>query len=318
MQLLFINGRLLRSTLLAGAWSAGYSTFTMTQRQPYGVLFVDLPPDHVDPNVHPTKSDVRLRFPDRTSDAVRRAISSTLGRLAGERLGRALSLAPSSSFSSVAPASFSVASGRYEGTVIEAQSLFAPEVAPPPAASLRILAQLDDTFILATDGAALVLIDQHAAHERVAYETIARRAQASAPSEPLLVPYTVELDAEEAERLEEARAHLLEAGLEIEPFGERVYRVTATPAGYGARSFDVHAYIDDLADDIPGLDARERVWASLACHSVVRAGDRLEYDETAALIAQLERCANPMHCPHGRPTIVRIEPDEIAKLFKRI
>jgi len=76
MQLLFINGRLLRSTLLAGAWTAGYSTFVMTQRQPYGVLFVELPPDHVDPNVHPTKSDVRLRFPDRTSDAVRRAISS--------------------------------------------------------------------------------------------------------------------------------------------------------------------------------------------------------------------------------------------------
>ena len=184
---------------------------------------------------------------------------------------------------------------------------------------MRILAQLDDfTFILATDGAALVLIDQHAAHERVAYETIARRAQTSAPSEPLLVPYTVELDAQEAGRLEDARAHLLEAGLEIEPFGERTYRVTATPAGYGARSFDLHAYIDDLADDIPGLSARERVWASLACHSVVRAGDRLEYDEMAALIARLERCANPMHCPHGRPTIVRIEPEAIARLFKRI
>jgi len=310
MQLLFVNGRLLRSTLLAGAWTAGYSTFTMTQRQPYGVLFVDLPPDHVDPNVHPTKSDVRLRFPDRTSAAVRRAISSTLRRLAGERLGSALSLAPSSSFPSAVPTSV-------PKTFAQAQPLFAPQEAAAPAACLRILAQLDDTYILATDGAALVLIDQHAAHERVAYETIARRARAGAPSEPRLIPYVVELDAQEAGRLEEARAHLLEAGLEIEPFGERTYRVSATPAGYGARSFDLRAYIDDLADDIPGLDARERAWACLACHSAVRAGDRLEHDEMAALIGQLERCANPMHCPHGRPTIVRIEADGIARLFKR-
>jgi DNA mismatch repair protein MutL len=322
MQLLFVNGRLLRSTLLAGAWSAGYSTFTMTQRQPYGVLFVDLPPDHVDPNMHPTKSDVRLRFPDRTSDAVRRAISATLTRLAGQRLGHALSLAPSSRFSSAAPPSAPIMSGTYEATVpskarVQAQPLFVREAAAPPAVALRILAQLDDTYILATDGAALVLIDQHAAHERVAYETISRRAGGGASGETLLIPYTVELDAQEAERLEEARAHLLEAGLEIEPFGDRTYRVTSTPAGYGARSFDLHAYIGDLADDIPGLDARQRVWASLACHSAVRAGDRLEHDEMAALIAQLERCANPMHCPHGRPTIVRIEPTEISKLFKR-
>lgn len=309
MQLLFVNGRLLRSTLLAGAWTAGYSTFTMTQRQPYGVLFVDLPSDHVDPNVHPTKSDVRLRYPNRTSDAVRRAISSTLRRLAGERLGHALSLAPPSTFSSAVPAS---------RERVQAQPLFANEAGATPAATLRILAQLDDTYILATDGAALVLIDQHAAHERVAYETISRRAGACAPNEPLLVPYTVELDAQEAVRLEESRAHLLEAGLEIEPFGERTYRVTSTPSGYGARSFDLHAYIDDLADDIPGLDARRRVWACLACHSAVRAGDHLEHDEMAALIAQLERCANPMHCPHGRPTIVRIEPPAIAKLFKRV
>jgi DNA mismatch repair protein MutL len=183
---------------------------------------------------------------------------------------------------------------------------------------LRILAQLDDTFILATDGTALVLIDQHAAHERVAYEAIMRRARSAAPSEQLLVPYTVELDAVEAARFEESRAHLCEAGLEVELFGERTYRVTATPAGYALRRFDLRSYIADLGDEIAGLSAQERVWATLACHSVARAGDRLEYDEMAALIAQLERCANPMHCPHGRPTIVRIEPDEIARLFKRM
>jgi DNA mismatch repair protein MutL len=307
MQLLFINGRLLRSTLFAGAWTAGYATFTMTQRQPYGVLFIDVPPDHVDPNAHPTKSDVRLRFPDRTSEVVRRAIASTLARLSGERLGRAISLAPPV-FSSPLPAHADVG----------AQPLLLQDLSAPPVAALRILAQLDDTFILATDGIALVLVDQHAAHERVAFETIARRAQLRAPSEPLLVPYVLEVDAAEVVRFEDSLAYLAEAGLEIELFGEGTYRVTATPTGYAARPFDMRGYIEDLGDLVPGLDARGRVWASLACHSVVRAGEHLEHSEMTALIAQLERCENPMHCPHGRPTILRIEPEEIARLFKRL
>jgi DNA mismatch repair protein MutL len=312
MQILFINGRLLRSQLLAGAWSAGYATFAMTHRQPYGVLFLDLPPEHVDANVHPTKSDVRLRHAQRTSDSVKRAISATLQRLATERFGQALSLAPRVSGS--APA------GTAPGYAADGgmEPLLVSPAGAEPLSPLRILAQLDDTFILATDGAALVLVDQHAAHERVAFEAIARHASVASPGEPLLVPYVIEFNAEDAAQFEASRQFLCEAGLEVEPFGEWTYRVTATPAGYAARPFDLRAYIEDLADVVPGLDARERAWASLACHSVVRAGERLEHDEMAALIAQLERCNNPMHCPHGRPTIVRIESDEIARLFKRI
>jgi DNA mismatch repair protein MutL len=312
MQILFINGRLLRSQLLAGAWSAGYATFAMTHRQPYGVLFLDLPPEHVDANVHPTKSDVRLRHAQRTSDSVKRAIAATLQRLATERFGQALSLAP--------PGTGSLAAGAASnhGSDGGMDPLLVSRVDTEPLSPLRILAQLDDTFILATDGAALVLVDQHAAHERVAFEAIARHASVASPGEPLLVPYVVEFNAEDAAQFEASRQFLCEAGLEVEPFGEWTYRVTATPAGYAARPFDLCAYIEDLADVTPGLDARERAWASLACHSVVRAGERLEHDEMAALIAQLERCSNPMHCPHGRPTIVRIESDEIARLFKRI
>jgi DNA mismatch repair protein MutL len=187
---------------------------------------------------------------------------------------------------------------------------------PQRPAELRILAQLDDTFILATDGNALVLVDQHAAHERVAFEAIARRG-AAPRSEPLLIPYTIELDADDALRFEASLPSLAEAGLEAEPFGERTFRVTATPAGYAARAFDVRGYVEDLGDEIRGLNARERVWASLACHSVVRAGDSLEPSEMSALLARLQRCENPMHCPHGRPTIVRIEPEAIARMFKR-
>jgi DNA mismatch repair protein MutL len=323
MQLLFVNGRLLRSALVAGAWSSGYATFAMVNRQPFGVLFLDLPPESVDPNVHPTKSDVRLRHPEAVHDAVRRAIRATLARDAGARFHEAVALAPAEGARGSDPAGpgngavatilpWPSASGNFTSNGAGAQA------ASPVPAALRILAQLDATFVLATDGNALVLVDQHAAHERVAYETIARRARRGEPvGEPLLIPYTLELDAADAAAFEASREALAAAGLEAEPFGERSYRIVATPAGYGARSFDLRAYVADLSDDVPGLDARERAWASLACHSVVRAGEALEVEEMAALLERLVRCENPMHCPHGRPTIVRIEADAIARMFKR-
>jgi len=308
MQHLFVNGRLLRSTLFAGAWSGGYATYALAHRQPYGVLFVEVPPDHVDPNVHPTKSDVRLRFANEVSDAVRHAIATTLEQDARSRLRVALSFAPS-------PGGAAVPSSSANPSSMPAFE-FATSAARVSPAELRILAQLDDTFILATDGNALVLVDQHAAHERVAFEAIALRG--SAPrSEPLLIPYTIELDAGDAQRFEASREGLAAAGLESEPFGERAFRIVGTPAGYAARAFDVRGYLADLSDEVPGLNARERIWASLACHSVVRAGERLEPGEMSALLARLQRCKNPMHCPHGRPTIVRIEADAVARMFKR-
>jgi len=333
MQLLFVNGRLLRSSLIAGAWNAGYATFALTSRQPFGAIFLDLPPDSVDPNVHPTKSDVRLRHPEAVHDAVKRAIRATLARDAGMRIEGALSLAPPATGSAglhgagqngagllwaggVAEAEAGGAAAGDPASDVPAALDFAASETP---AALRILAQLDATYLLATDGNALVLVDQHAAHERVAYETIADRARRGEPvSEPLLIPYALELDAAEAARFEASREALAAAGFEAEPFGERSYRVTATPAGYGARAFDLRAFVADLGDDIPGLNARERAWASLACHSVVRAGEALEVEEMAALVARLVRCANPMHCPHGRPTIVRIEAGAIARMFKRL
>jgi DNA mismatch repair protein MutL len=331
MQLLFVNGRLLRSTLIAGAWSAGYATYALAGRHPFGVIFLDLPPDRVDPNVHPTKSDVRLRHPEAVHDAIRRAIRATLARDATVRIRGALSPAPpvgpqTDSRGEAAGAGFGWnGAGNGDGaggTVVDGLESAVPGAldfaASETPAELRILAQLDATYVLATDGNALVLVDQHAAHERVAFETIADRARRGEPvSEPLLIPFSIELDATEAARFEAARDALTAAGLEAEPFGERSYRVTATPAGYGARAFDVRALVADLGDDIPGLDARERAWASLACHSVVRAGEALETEEMAALLARLVRCANPMHCPHGRPTIVRIEAGAIARMFKR-
>jgi DNA mismatch repair protein MutL len=312
MQLLFVNGRLLRSTLMAGAWTAGYATFAMTGRHPYGVLFLDLPPDHVDPNVHPTKSDVRLRYGNQVFDAARRAIAATLRNHATQRFRDATS---TSTMVSLAPAGI-------DTSLAHVQSLFDDgvpgDVDEVPGHRLRVLAQLHRTFILASDGDSLLLVDQHAAHERIAYETIVTRAREHAPSEPLLVPIVVELDASQSLALERALEVLREGGLDVEPFGEHTFRITATPAGYGARPFDLAGFLDDLTEEPKQRDVRERVWASLACHSVTVAGERLETEEMTTLVERLQVCANPMHCPHGRPTMVRLAPDDIAKMFKRL
>jgi DNA mismatch repair protein MutL len=303
MQLLFVNGRLLRSAVLAGAWTSGYATFAMVGRHPYGVIFLDLPPDHVDPNVHPTKSDVRLRYGAQVFDTVRRTIAATLTHQAKARFTEhtaqteipALSFAPTSLFGDTGEASDDAR-----------------------VAQLRVLMQLDRTFILAGDGEALLLIDQHAAHERIAYETIVAAARSGGASEPLLVPHVIELDAARSAVLDRTVDLLRDGGLELESFGERTYRIVATPFGYGARTFDFEGFIDDLSEEPKQRDVRERVWASLACHSVTVAGERLEPSEMTVLVERLQACENPMHCPHGRPTMVRLGPNEIARMFKRV
>jgi DNA mismatch repair protein MutL len=309
MQLLFINGRLLRSTLLAGAWTAGYSTFAMIGRQPYGALFLTLPPEHVDPNVHPTKSDVRLRFGHQVFDSVKRAIATTLRDHATARFRDAVTVSP------VPPS--------MDSSLAQLQSLFehspSDDVAEEAERSgLRVLAQLDNTFILATDGRALVLVDQHAAHERIAYERIVTAAQNHGPSEALLVPMTFELGPSESAALDRTLDILREGGLDIEHFGERTYRIVATPSGYRARPFDIAGFLEDLTEEPKQRDVRERIWASLACHSVTRAGERLDFSEMTSLVERLQQCENPMHCPHGRPTIVRMDSEAIQRLFKRI
>jgi DNA mismatch repair protein MutL len=290
MQLLFVNGRLVRSTILAGAWTSGYATFAMTGRHPYGVIFLDLPAEHVDSNVHPAKSEVRLRYGNQVFETVRRTIAATLRGDAQTR--------------------FHEATGASENLKLS--------FAPSESGRLRVLTQLDRTFILAADGEALLLIDQHAAHERIAYETIVASARSHTSSEPLLVPHVVELDPARSAVLDRVVDLLREGGLEIEPFGERTYRIAATPFGYGARPFDLAGFVDDLTEEPKQRNVRERVWASLACHSVTIAGERLEPDEMTALVEGLQACENPMHCPHGRPTMVRLGPGEIARMFKRV
>lgn len=305
MQMLFINGRLLRSTIMLGAWSGGYATFAMSGRQPYGVLSLELPPESVDSNVHPTKSDVRLRYGAQVANGVRRTIAATLRAHAESRLKESIGVtAPV--FSAMRNAVQPVAGELFDGIAAEHES-----------PRLRVIGQIARTYVAAADGDSLLLVDQHAAHERVAFEAIRERASRGEPGEPLLVPQIVEVDAVQAEFVDRALEILREGGLEIEPFGEHVYRITATPKDYGSRPFDIRSILDDASDEAPGLNARERLFASLACHSVTVAGERLELEEMSALLERLQKCANPMHCPHGRPTMIRFDEAAIARLFKR-
>lgn len=305
MQMLFINGRLLRSTLMLGAWSGGYATFAMSGRQPYGVLFLQLPPESVDANVHPTKSDVRLRFGAQVADGVRRTIAATLRAHAASRLKESVGVA-SPVFSAMPNASEPIESELFGGAALENGK-----------PRLRVVGQIARTYIAATDGESLLLVDQHAAHERVAFEAIRERASRGEPGEPLLVPQIIEVDATKGEQLERFLETLREGGLEIQPFGENVYRITATPRDYGTRPFDIRAILDDASDEASGLNTRERLFASLACHSVTVAGERLELEEMTTLLERLQQCANPMHCPHGRPTMIRLSEAELSRLFKR-
>jgi DNA mismatch repair protein MutL len=248
--------------------------------------------------------------------AVREAMGAALRAAAAARLERAISYAP--------PEASAHAHDHAHRVTGLAEPLwggaFAAEIAPPP--GLRVLAQVDRTFVLATDGEAVVLVDQHAAHERVVYEELMTNVEGAVPGEPLLVPYTFEVRPDQERALEASRDALVASGLVVEPFGERAYRITATPAhtthAGKTRAFDIADFLDGLDDDGPELDPRHAVWASLACHSVARAGDPLGHAEMVTLLERLQQCANPMHCPHGRPTIVRLEPDAIARLFKRI
>ena len=177
-----------------------------------------------------------------------------------------------------------------------------------------MLAQVDRTYILATDGEAVVLIDQHAAHERVDFEQLSANARAHVAAEPLLIPYTFEVRPDEARPARRDARRARASGLHVEHV--RRTRVPHHRDAGAARARGTHAAVRHRgfrrrvsATTCADSTRDQRVWASLACHSVVRAHERSAHPEMTALVERLQHCENPMHCPHGRPTIVRLEPE---------
>jgi DNA mismatch repair protein MutL len=320
-QVFFVNGRLVRSPSLGAAWLAGAGSFAMTGRYPYGVIALEVPPDAVDVNVHPTKIEVRFARGNEVFDAVRVSIAATL------RATEPVRQAPSAAFSSMPDVRSGYQGQEFPGLGSGSHSGQRSGVEPDDAVhpsggshALRIYGQIDQTFIVAGDGDGLFIIDQHAAHERVAFEAILAREGQSEAGTPLLFPTVVELTDAQAAVLHENLDALAQAGVVVEPFGERTFRLRSLPGGYEKRRFDLAGVLDDLMSDDAareGVAHRNRLLATIACHSVVRAHEPLALQEQAALYDRLIACDDPHTCPHGRPTMLRIDAASLAKAFGR-
>jgi DNA mismatch repair protein MutL len=339
-QYLIVNGRPVRDKLLSACVRAAYADLVPYGRHPMLVLFLSIPAEEVDVNVHPAKAELRFRDAGRIRAAVISALKQALAH-AGHRATASLGdgalrhmLRPASSAAHrewQAPLS-ALANGFYEP---EREPFAAPaassaamergETAPakhdfPLGAAL---AQIDDTFIIAETEESLVIVDQHAAHERIVYERLKRAyGNGGIERQMLLIPEVVELEPEAASAIGAVAGELETLGLVLEPFGASAVIVREVPSLLG--DHDIKGLVRDLADvlqdgdEVAALSERlDGVLATMSCYGSVRAGRRLNATEMNALLRDMERSANAGQCNHGRPTYVELKLTDIEKLFQR-
>ena len=346
-QYFFVNGRPVRDKVLQGALRAGYMDHISRDRHPVAVLFLSCDPHLVDVNVHPAKAEVRFRDPGLVRGLIIGALRQTLaaamqraattgGAAAIGLLQRGLpAIGPgwSAALSPAAPPGFAEAeqsayTAQFTGGVSAPAADARGHAAAPDARDLAAplgaaRAQLHDTYIVAQTSAGIVLVDQHAAHERLVYEKLKRaRATTGIARQILLVPEIVELDAADCARLNEAAGELAGLGLVIEPFGPGAVAVTEAPALI--KGGDLKALVRDLADLLAenggalALEKRlDHALATIACHNSVRAGRRLLPEEMNALLREMEATPGSGQCNHGRPTYVELKLADIERLFGR-
>ncbi len=343
-QYLFVNGRPVKDRLLIGAVRGAYADFLARDRHPVVALFLDLPPTEVDVNVHPAKTEVRFR--DATLvrgmivSGLRRALEEAGHRSAQPAAADALGLWQAEPVASPGPAMPLWSQGgepRAQGyaqfhdrrptfsppPMARAEPAYAPlpESVSHPMGVAR--GQVNKTYIVAEAEDGLVIVDQHAAHERLVLERMRRALEGGTiASQALLLPEVVELEEPACDRLEERAAELAEFGLDLERFGPNAVLVRATPAllGHG----DVKSLVTDLADELAAFDQAlslkeklEAVAATMACHGSVRAGRVLSVAEMNALLREMEVTPHSGQCNHGRPTWIKLAHGDIEKLFGR-
>ncbi|MBV8685870.1 MAG: DNA mismatch repair endonuclease MutL [Alphaproteobacteria bacterium] len=352
-QFLFVNGRPVKDRLLVGAVRAAYQDLLARDRHPVVALFVDLPGEEVDVNVHPAKTEVRFREPalirglivgglrhaldgagfrSVQRPAVELGWQSQSPSPSGEASGWGRSASQGSALfirSGPTPNPSPEGEGLYQ-RVREIHSDYLPaaraeeSTGRPGSFPLGVArGQVAATYIVAEAEDGLVLVDQHAAHERLVLERMRRAVAAGGVArQALLLPEVVELDEPACDRLEARAGELAELGLELERFGPRAMLVRATPAllGHG----DVAGLVTDLADEIAAYDEalslKERldhVAATMACHGSVRAGRLLSVAEMNALLREMEVTPHSGQCNHGRPTWVKLSHGDLEKLFGR-
>jgi DNA mismatch repair protein MutL len=341
-QYLFVNGRPVRDKLLLGAVRAAYADYLPRDRHPLLALFVTLDAREVDVNVHPAKAEVRFRNAGLVRALIVHALKSALAREATRAAtGGSATIAafrPAMRPRSAPP--FVYAPLRSGGLAEPAQAAFdtglpaadlraAIVAAVEPAADMRAhplgaaRAQVHDTYIVAQTQDGLVIVDQHAAHERIVYEKLKAALEKSGVARQiLLIPEIVELDEADVERLTARADELARFGLAVEPFGPGAVALRETPALLG--EIDGAGLVRDLAEHMAEWDEAlplERrlmqVASSMACHGSVRAGRRLKPEEMNALLREMEATPNSGQCNHGRPTYVELKLGDIERLFGR-
>lgn len=331
----YVNGRFVRDKVVQHALFEGYATRLIKGEFPVAVIFIKLPYDSVDVNVHPAKREVRFSDQNKVHEAVKAAVKNALDLLdpykktaadfiQKERTGK--------SFGVSEPPTFYKSGDKFSH----------PHPDPPLAGEkppniqddlwekkqfkdLRILGQLHGTYIICESGEGIFLIDQHAAHERILYEELKiRRGRAEEhPSQKLLIPEVIEFGYREAGIFEKLLPDFFKAGIEVDPFGGNAFAVKSVPAFMAGQ--DIKSAVTEIVEKIietgfaAGLEkASDEVLKLVACHGAIRANQKLSDKEVRTLVDQLDGCAMPSHCPHGRPTWISFTINELEKFFKRI
>jgi len=356
-QNVFINGRLVRDRTIAHAIADAYSVASIKERSPEVHLFIEMPLDAVDVNVHPTKAEVRFREQSLMHEVIRRALTDALGRGPAPALLLAASLPDAGGpRGETLPIPGVLAGGfypsRWRQPVPTSSAPFAPSGAtgdtpdargtqheapgtapgtrhPAPGTDsvfspLVPLGQFRDTFIVAVDSEGIAIIDQHVAHERVLYErTLQRLTTGALESQRLLVPMIVELPAAARQALLGRAADLDRLGFSVEEFGGNALRLNASPALLGAE--EAAATLRALGEDLEGLDrgspaeaALKHMAATIACHAAVKANYPLTYEKMLHILSELAATSYSTICPHGRPVMLRLTRRELEKNFQRI
>jgi DNA mismatch repair protein MutL len=364
-QYLFVNGRPVRDKLLVGAVRGGYADVLARDRHPMLALFLELPCDDVDVNVHPAKAEVRFRdaglvrglivgaLKHALAAAGHRTATTVAGATLDSLVARELPPAPAGPgpvyqwrppAGGYAPAGLAEAARQAQAPLPglperragmlagfepapQARPGFAGEPAAEEPARYPLgaaRAQLHGTYIVAQTADGIVIVDQHAAHERLVYERIKEALlDGGVKRQVLLIPEVVELDPADAERLGARATELAQLGLVLEPFGTGAVMVREVPALLGPKA-DIRALVVDMADELTELgdalalqEKLEAVCSSMACHGSVRAGRPLSPDEMNALLRQMEATPLSGQCSHGRPTYVELKLADIERLFGR-
>jgi DNA mismatch repair protein MutL len=352
---IYVNGRFVRDRSIQHGVFQGYAQRLVKGQFPIAVVFITVPFDQVDVNVHPTKNEVRFVSPHQVHEAVKSAIAQTLyetDRLNWRPQNRPQSQAPQKTSQTAESISTFIPAGK---GAQKDDFRFRPAMSPPAESisdfgienrereatdggqrkqeqmfaskgfsALRVVGQLHNLYIVCESDGGLVLIDQHAAHERILFEQLKQRGNdRPSAAQKLLVPETLELNFREAEILAQMLSDLKNLGLDIEPFGKNTFVIKAVPAllsGQDLRPM-IHEIVEKTAavGSAPGLEVTlDQCRMVMACHGALRANQQLSDAQIRELLHQLDQCENPAHCPHGRPSWIRWDLNTLEKLFKRL